>query len=60
MKQRLSYDVSRCAVTEQNKDCNIASQCLRRLCEGREKYQAYTAFKGGIDCDGFIESRDEK
>lgn len=57
---RLSYDMSRCAVTEQNANCSMAWQCLRRLDGGRDSYQTFTAFKGGIDCDGFIEARDEK
>jgi hypothetical protein len=58
--QKLSYDVSRCCVTDENKDCSLASGCLRRLDEGREKYQSFTAFKGGVDCDGFIGSGEVK
>jgi hypothetical protein len=58
--QRLSYDMSRCAITEQNKDCPVGHECLRRLDEGREKYQAYMAFAGGIDCNGFIQAKEDK
>jgi uncharacterized protein (UPF0179 family) len=58
--QRLSYDMSRCAITEQNKDCPVGRECLRRLDPGREKYQAHTAFDGGLDCDGFIQAKEEK
>jgi hypothetical protein len=60
MMQRLSYDMSRCAITDQNKDCPVGHECLRRLDAGREKYQAYTAFEGGIDCNGFIQAKGDK
>jgi hypothetical protein len=58
--QRLSYDVSRCAITEQNKDCPLAWECLRRLDKGHETYQAYMAFTGGLDCEGFIQAKGER
>jgi len=51
----LSYDMARCAKTEQNWDCCLKRHCLRRLDKGRPEYQAFTAFKGGKDCDGFID-----
>jgi hypothetical protein len=60
MMQRLSYDMSRCAITEQNKDCPVGHECLRRLDAGREKYQAYTAFEGGLECDGFIQAKGDE
>jgi hypothetical protein len=52
---KLSYDMARCFKTEQNWDCALARYCLRRLDEGRQEYQAFTAFKGGANCDGFID-----
>ena len=55
----LPYDVARCAKTDENWDCCLARYCLRRLDKGRAEYQPYTMFKGGKDCDGFID-KDKK
>lgn len=52
----LPYDYSRCFITEQNKDCPMARHCARRLDKGRESYQPFTAYKGGLDCDGYIDA----
>lgn len=51
----LPYDIARCAVTGGNYNCPLKHHCLRRLDEGRAEYQVYNAFKGGADCDGFID-----
>lgn len=51
----LSYDIARCLKTDDNWDCPVARYCLRRIDKGRAEYQAFTAFKGGADCDGFID-----
>jgi hypothetical protein len=53
----LPYDYSRCAVTTQNAACPLSEKCARRQDKGREIYQVYTAFDGGFDCDGFIETK---
>ena len=53
----LPYDVSRCLVTDQNWDCPVARYCLRRKDKGRAEYQPFTAFKGGANCDGFIDEK---
>ena len=55
---RLSYDIARCAKTQENWDCPLKRHCLRRIDPGRAEYQAFTAFKGGADCDGFIDKGD--
>jgi hypothetical protein len=55
----LSYDMARCMVTKENADCPLARHCLRRIDKGRAEYQAFTAFKGGADCDGFIDVEKE-
>jgi len=52
---KLSYDMARCFKTEQNWNCPLARYCLRRLDKGRMEYQPFTAFKGGSNCDGFID-----
>lgn len=51
----LPYDTARCRITNRNWDCVLRHHCLRRLDKGRDEYQAFTAFKGGADCDGFID-----
>lgn len=51
----LSFDIARCGVTHENYHCPLAHHCLRRIDKGRPEYQAFTAFKGGPDCDGFID-----
>jgi len=43
----LPYDYSRCVTP-----CVLSEQC-RRTTPGHPTYQVYTAFKGGLDCDGF-------
>jgi len=54
----LPYDVARCAKTQANWDCPMKRHCLRRLDKGRAEYQPFTAFKGGVDCDGFIDAQE--
>ena len=54
---RLSYDTARCIKTNENWDCPLARYCLRRIDPGRPEYQAFTAFKGGGGCDGFIDEK---
>jgi hypothetical protein len=56
----LSYDMARCMVTKENADCPLARHCLRRIDKGRAEYQAFTAFKGGADCDGFIDVEEKR
>lgn len=56
----LPYDVARCAVTHGNYHCPLKRHCLRRLDKGRAEYQAFTAFKGGVDCDGFIDVQEDR
>jgi hypothetical protein len=53
---KLPYDTARCMKTNDNWDCPVARYCLRRIDKGRAEYQAFTAFKGGPDCDGFIDT----
>jgi len=55
LEMKLSYDMARCFKTEQNWNCPLARYCLRRLDKGRMEYQPFTAFKGGYNCDGFID-----
>lgn len=50
----LPYDIARCLKTDDNWDCPLARHCLRRIDKGRAEYQAFTAFKGGAYCDGFM------
>jgi len=50
----LPYDYARCMVTDENKDCPLAHNCLRRLAPGREVYQSMTPFEGGEQCKGYI------
>lgn len=52
---RLSYDTARCIKTHANWDCPLRHHCLRRIDPGRPEYQAFTAFAGGSQCDGFID-----
>lgn len=53
----MPFDMSRCAVAPGNAACPLAARCLRRIDKGRPTYQAYTAYRGGDDCDGFIQER---
>ena len=55
---RLSFDMARCLKTEENWDCQLARYCLRRIDKGRPDYQAFAEFKGGKDCDGFIDVKE--
>jgi len=57
---KLSYDIARCFKTEQNWHCPLARYCLRRIDKGRQEYQAFTAFKGGANCDGFIDVEESR
>ena len=54
----LPYDTARCAVTNANYQCPLKRHCLRRIDKGRPEYQAFTAFKGGANCDGFIDKEE--
>ena len=58
MTQTLPYDMARCWITDQTRDCPLASRCLRRIAPGRDEYQAYAAFPGGGNCPAFIPSDD--
>ena len=52
----LPYDYSRCLITPANEACPLAARCARRTDPGHPTYQACTAFPGGEECRGFIES----
>lgn len=54
----LPYDVARCLKTQANWNCPLRRYCARRVDKGREEYQPFTQFKGGPDCDGFIDVKD--
>jgi hypothetical protein len=53
----LPYDYSRCLVTPENAACPLNGICARRQDKGRKVYQVLTAYKGGMDCGGFIETK---
>ncbi len=56
----LPYDTARCAKTDASYHCPMKRHCLRYTDKGRAEYQAFTQFKGGADCDGFIDAGERK
>ena len=55
MKQ-LPYDISRCIP----KDCDKKNQCARFTSKRRELNQVVCDFSGNIDCNHFIDNKNEK
>jgi hypothetical protein len=47
-------------MTPKNTACPLGGICARRQVPGREKYQTYHPFKGGVECEGFIEMKGDK
>lgn len=56
---KLPNDYSRCAITEQNKNCPLGHKCLRRIDNNFTSCMSFSGFKGGLDCEEFIEADED-